>query len=178
MSEPTPLDLRALADVDAPEVVHEALKAFRRRFWTRYLWIALVIALAGVSFISGTKPSDVRERMEASSLRAFPTMTWRIDGSTVALAEISDLDDGTGLRFVILPDPGVEVPGVGIRRSLASFSAGTYDTYLVIPKSSDGRLTFTVGPSGCVPGCSGGQTDTAIDLGTLGVPDQTWRAEG
>jgi hypothetical protein len=72
MSERPPLDLRSLADVDAPEVVHEALKAFRRRFWTRYLWIALVVGLAGMSFISGTKPSDVRERMEASSLRGVP----------------------------------------------------------------------------------------------------------
>jgi hypothetical protein len=178
MSEPAPLDLRALADVDTPEVVREALKAFRRRFWTRYIWIALVVALAGVSFISGTTPSDVRDRMEASSLRAFPTATWRIDGSTVALAEVSDLGDGTGLRFVIVPDPGVEVPGVSVLRSLATFDAGIYDTYLVIPKSSDGRLTFAVGPSGCVPECASGQTETTVDLETLGIPDQTWRAEG
>ena len=178
MSEPRPLDLRALADVDAPEVVHEALKAFRRRFWTRYLWIALVVAFAGVSFISGTKPSDVRERMEASSLRSFPTMSWRIEGSTVALAEVSDLGDGTGLRFIVVPDPGVEVPGVGVSLSLATFSAGTYDTYLVIQKSTDGRLTFAVGPSGCVPECASGQTETTVDLGALGVPDQAWRLEG
>ena len=173
-----PIDLRSLADVDAPEVVHEALKAFRRRFWTRYLWIVLVVAFAGVSFIPATKPSDVRDRMEASSLRAFPSTTWRIEGSTVALAEVSDLGDGTGLRFIVVPDPGVEAPGVGVLRSLASFTEVAYDTYLVIPKSNDGRVTFAVGPSGCVPECADGQVDTMVDLGALGIPDQTWRAEG
>jgi hypothetical protein len=94
------------------------------------------------------------------------------------LAEVSDLGDGTGLRFVVLPDPGVNVPSVGVVRSLASFSDGNYDTYLVIPKSSDGSVTFAVGPDGCVPECASGQTDTMVDLGTLGIPDQTWRAEG
>lgn len=178
MSEQPPVDLRSLANVDAPEVVHEALKAFRRRFWTRYLWIALVVAFTGVSFISATKPSDVRGRMEAASLRAFPTATWRIEGSTVVLAEVSDLGDGTGLRFIVVPDERVEPPGVGVLRSLASFRDGIYDTYLVIPKSSDGQLTFAVGPSGCVPECGTGQTETTVDLGALGIPDQTWRAEG
>jgi hypothetical protein len=172
-----PIDLRSLADVDAPEVVHEALKAFRRRFWTRYLWVVLVVAFAGVSFFSATKPSDVRDRMEASSLRSFPSATWRIEGSTVALAEVSDLGDGTGLRFIVVPDPGVEAPGVGVERSLASFTEVAYDTYLVIPKSNDGRVTFAVGPSGCVPDCADGQIDTTVDLGALGIPDETWRAE-
>lgn len=178
MDEQSPLDLRSLADVDAPEVVHEALKAFRRRFWTRYVWIALLIGFAGVSFISSTKPSDVRDRMQAASLRAFPTARWRIEDSTVALAEVSDLGDGTGVRFIVVPDPGVDVPGVGVPRSLARFSDGDYDTYLVIPRSSDGRLTFAVGPSGCVPECPTGQIETTVDLAALGIPDETWRLEG
>ena len=40
-----PLDLRTLAEVDESDVVKVALKTFRRRILTRYVWITLVIGL-------------------------------------------------------------------------------------------------------------------------------------
>ena len=62
-----PLDLRALADVDEPDVLREALRTFRRRVLTRYVWITVGIGLAIAAAVWGLQPSTLSERMDASS---------------------------------------------------------------------------------------------------------------
>jgi hypothetical protein len=177
MSDETPLDLRALADVDSPEVVREALRTFRRRLWTRYLWIGTAIVLAGTAFVVGSRPSDLREEMEAANTRAFPEQTWRFDEVSVALEEVADLGDTMGLHFVVLPDPGAGNPSVWVRGELASMQTGSYDTYVETSKVDDGLLTTTVGPLWCQPNCARGETVT-LDLRALHVPPSVWKEDG
>ena len=186
MSDETPLDLRSLADVDSPEVAREALRTFRRRLWTRYLWIGLAIALGAVVLFVGSRPSNLREEMEAANVRAFPERVWRVPGATIALEEVADLGDAMGLHFVFLPDPDtpslgfwVEAehvgPGPGLTFPLYGMQWGSFNSYVKMQKGPT-VLRVILGRTGCVPFCDQ-QEVLAIDLRELGMPESVWRAE-
>ena len=187
MSEQAPLDLRGLADVDSPEVVRTALKTFRRRLWTRYVWIGLAIVFAAVAFIWGGQPSDLREEIEASHLRSFPEQVWRVGGASVALEEAADLGDYMGLHFVALPDPGgrsVRLCVVGAEpQSLTTgpggsgaMTWGAYDYYVRLPKSLSSVIEVAVG--GPCPSSQPNPNVITVDLRKLMIPPSIWRAEG
>lgn len=178
MSEQPPLDLRGLADVDSPEVVRAALKTFRRRLWTRYVWVGLAIVFAAAAFVWGGQPSDLREEIEASHLRSLPEQVWRVGGTSVALEEAADLGDYMGLHFVVLPDPGKNAPGIWVNGQVSSMWGYTvFDTYVKVPKDQTGRLEVTLGSASCLPDCPKGET-FVIDLRQLMVTPDVWRAEG
>jgi hypothetical protein len=174
--ERVPLDLRVLADVDSPEVVHEALRRFRRRMLTRYVWVALAIVFAAVALLVGGRPSDLREEMEKAHTRSFPTLVWRIGGRSVALEEVADLGDDMGLHFVVLPDPGKWSSMIWVRGETESMGWGSYDTYVKLPKIVGDTIEVTVGAGGCAP-CPQRSTIT-VDFRELKVPRSVWRNEG
>jgi hypothetical protein len=176
MSEQPPLDLRALAEVDEPEVVREALHRFRRRLWTRYLWIGIAVVAAAVALVVGSRPTNLREEMEAANVRTFPAHTYRFDDVSVALAEVSDLGDTMGLHFVLVPDAGGGNPAVWVEGLLVAMGHGTYDNYIEAAKVTDGRLAMTVGGVWCLPSCKQSYSET-IDLRELGVPPQIWKED-
>jgi len=173
MSDESPLDLRTLADVESPEVVREALRTFRRRLWTRYVWIGLAIVFAGVAFVVGARPSDLREEMEDANLRVFPESVWRLDDASVALVEVADLGDTMGLHFVALPDPGTPDLALTVEGAVDALMPSRYDLYSEVLRSRD--ITVTVGPSRCRPGCEEQET-LVLDLRELGVPENLWRS--
>jgi hypothetical protein len=176
MSDETPLDLRSLADVDSPEVVREALRTFRRRLWTRYLWIALAIVLAAVAIVVGNRPSNLREEVERANVRAFPAeAVWRVGGLSIALVEAADLGDSTGLHFIVLPDRDAS-GSIWVDGSTYAMGWGDYDTYTKIPKEEHGTVEVFVGRSGCLPFCQEQETLT-IDFHKLHLPADIWRAE-
>ncbi len=177
MSDETPLDLRSLADVESPEVVREALRTFRRRLWTRYLWIGLAIVLGAVTLVVGNRPSNLREEMERADVRSAPASpVWHVGGLSIALAEVADLGDSTGLHFVVLPDAGSNA-SIWVGGSTYAMAWGDYDTYAKVPKGTNGTIEVTVGPSGCVPTCPK-QESFAINLRKLRIPANVWREEG
>jgi len=173
MSDESPLDLRTLADVESPEVVREALRTFRRRLWTRYVWIGLAIILAGLAFVVGSRPADLHEDMERANLRAFPETVWRVGDASVALVEVADLGDTMGVHFVALPDPGTFGLSVWVDGAIDALTVAYYDFYSEVPKSRD--VTITVGPERCNPGCEDRET-LVLDLRELGVPQNFWRS--
>lgn len=176
MSDQVPLDLRSLAEVDEPEVIRAALRRFRRRLWTRYLWVGLAIIGAVIALVVGARPSGLREEMEAADVRAFPATTYRFEDVSVALTEVSDLGDTMGLHFVVVPDVGGANPAVAVEGVLLATGHGSHDNYIEAEKVSDGLLTMTVGGVWCVPNCKQGYEET-IDLRELGVPPQVWREQ-
>jgi len=172
MSNQAPLDLRILADVESPEVVREALRAFRRRLWTRYVWIGLAIVLAALAFVAGNRPSDLHEEMERANVRSFPEAVWRVGDASVSLVEVADLGDTMGLHFVALPDPGTPALSVWVDGAVGGVTIAYYDFYSEVPKSRD--VTITVGPERCNPGCEDRET-LIVDLRELDVPEDIWR---
>jgi hypothetical protein len=175
VSERPPLDLRALGDVDEPDVVRAALRSFRRRLWTRYLWIGLAIILGSVAWVVGNRPSNLKEEVEAADTITYPAdAVWRIEGSSIALEEVADLGGTMGIHFVVIPDPGTVAPTLWVEGETHSMGWNTYDTYVEAAKTTDPVLTLTYG-KGCVPSCERQQT-LEIDLQRLHVPATTWRA--
>ncbi len=175
--EQIPLDLRALADIDSPEVVRVALRTFRRRMLTRYVWVALAIVFAALALIASGRPSDLREEIEQAHTRSYPANSvWRVSDASIALAEVADLGDAVGLHFVLLPDPGKGSPGIWVHGEIASMKSGSYDTYLKLPKISGDTLEVTIGPERCLPNCSQQSTITIV-FRQLMVPRNVWRSE-
>lgn len=176
MADEQPLDLRALGEVDSPEVVREALRRFRRRLWTRYVWIGLAIVLGAVALLVGSRPSNLREEMEAANVRVFPqSPVWYASDLTFALAEVADLGDSFGLHFVVLRDPETS-SWLWVNGATYSMGFGEYDQYVEVPKGTDGTIVVIVGRSGCLPRCAK-QDEVTIDLAELGVPANVWKEE-
>jgi hypothetical protein len=176
MTDQPPLDLRSLGEVDEPEVVRAALRTFRRRLWTRYVWIGLAIVVAAVTLVVGGRPSNLKEEVEAANTITYPgDAVWRVGGSSVALEEVADLGETMGLHFVVVPDPGEAPPTLWVEGMTHSMGWNTYDTYVEASKTDDPRLTVTYGRA-CVPLCETQQSFT-IDLRELDVPLSIWGGE-
>jgi hypothetical protein len=172
------LDLHELSEVDSPEVVSAALASFRRRMWTRYLWVLAVAAAVGVLAWQVTHPDDLRQRIE----RADGTATNDVyaGGSTrIGIAEVADLGETVGLHLVVLPEPGSDLDteqGSGSRLrvdgTVQQERTGAFDRWFEIEPPADGVVRVDVLGPGC-PSPGGCPID--IDLRGLGVPASTWR---
>jgi hypothetical protein len=174
MSDERPLDLRALADVESPEVVHEALARFRRRALTRYVWIALLAVLVPLGLWAHGRPSDLKEEIDAAGRVSMPGHVWRLDGVSVALDEVADLGDSVGIHLIVIPDDR-GVPGaIAISRATETMPSGDFDTYARLPKGTVGTFTVTIGRAACVPHCDREQR-LVIDLSSLPIPADIWR---
>jgi hypothetical protein len=175
------LDLRDLSQVDSPEVVSAALAEFRRRMWTRYLWVVAVVAAVGVLAWQMTHPDDLRQRIE----RAEETSTNDVyagGSARIGIDKVADLGETVGLHLLVLPepgsDPGVEpgsgLPGPWLRvdGTVEEERTGGFDRWFEIEPPADGIVRLEVGGPGCraPAGCP-----IEIDLRELGVPASTWR---
>lgn len=176
MADQAPLDLRALADVEEPEVVHEALRRFRRRVWTRYVWVGLAIVFAVIALIVADQPRDLRDEVEAADARTYPNdAVWRVNETTIALDQVVDLGDAYAMRFFVIPDRDAS-RSVSVTGAIAMMGVDTYEAYAKLPKRGDGTFTMVVGPTRCLPRCPE-QEQLTISLRDLGVPASFWRLQ-
>jgi hypothetical protein len=171
------LDLRALGDVESPEVVGAALSEFRRRILTRSLWVFAAIVAAGLVVYQLTRPDTLRDEIERAD-RTIVAATAEAGDMRLGLDLVSDLGDTFGLHLVVLPAPGTDLqkatrwPNVRVKAKpqLRSESWGPFDRYLEVPAGPGGQpVTVSVIVVG--PGCAGPQgCDVRFDLDRLGVP--------
>jgi hypothetical protein len=180
MSERPPLDLRSLADVDSPDVVREALKTFRRRLVTRYVWMALLIVTLVAGAVWANTPTDLVEAVGKSDLVVGPRdAIWDVEGVRVSLLVVAELGDTVGLHFVALPPAGVPAAGVGLTvdPSLRGEGFSNWESYVEVPRSDDGR--FAVHVHLICGGCprEAGSNVFIVDLGALHVPENIWKEQ-
>ena len=168
MSDRQPLDLRALGDVDSPEVVHAALSAFRRRIFTRYVWILLVAVLLVAGVIWGRTPTTLPNRVDQARTFSQPGVTWRMPNATIGLERVSDLGDTLGLKFEVVPDPGAAPPTISSPTSVNDEAVGFWTRYIEVPNPASGVVTVTV---------EQGKSTQKItfDLAKIYVPDSYWK---
>jgi hypothetical protein len=134
-----PLDLRALAEVDEPDVVRDALRTFRRRVLTRYVWATVAIVLVGGAFLWAVRPHTLAERVATASPRFAPQMIWRVGSTSVGLADVVRLRDGVGMRFVVI-EPNDEARNcLAMPAGIASeFPVDGFDAYFEVPRTDAG----------------------------------------
>jgi len=140
MSDQPPLDLRALADVDAPDVVHEALRRFRRKILVRSVWVVFA-ALAVVAIVWVRTPTTLAERVDQASRAIEAHPVWHAHGATVALDRVARLgDDRLGFHFVVIGK------GVTLRMSgqVATEDVGWANQYVEIRRPTQGYPTLTI----------------------------------
>jgi hypothetical protein len=182
MNEPQPLDLRSLAEVDDPEVVRAALKAFRRRIWTRYLWILGVVAILIAAVISLTRPHDLADRIQRGTTIAYPGngAVYAVGRSRIALTEVADLGATTGIEFTVVGPPSgpsaIPPPPYAVRVAGSLHTEqGQTQTWVEVPKTPSGvlhvRLTHQ-GPCTKADPCAATVT---VDLARLNLPATVWR---
>jgi hypothetical protein len=169
MSEREPLDLRALGDVDSPEVVREALAKFRRRIVTRYVWLVVLAGLLVAGVIWGRTPTDLVGRVDRAGTATIPTRTWRLQDSTLGIDRVVDLGDTIGLRLEVLPDPSARGSlNVSATGEVGAEGLGRWTRYLEVTPPPDGIVMLTVR--------QGRLTEhVAVDLRSLGVSSSYWK---
>ncbi len=165
MSDEAPLDLRVLADVDSPEIVRAALRRFRRRALTRYIWVGVGVAVFVAAVLWGRTPTTLAERVDRASSKAFPETVWRVRGVSVALEMAADLGDTVGLHLVVLPDDPSSPPRIAVSGQVASMGFGAWDEYLEVAAGSVPTLTIRV---------NGNELRVPLDE-RAGIPDVFWR---
>ena len=186
MNDETPLDLRSLGDVASPDVVRAALRDFRRRALRRYVWIAVVIALAVLATIVFPPQQGLDDRIEAAD-GAPVGYSFDVGDSAWTLVRVADLGDTLGLQFVVRrppPDPAgpswwVQLQGQRSVLGTSENGSRTSDmSWLEIDKPADGLIVGSGWyDSGCKPpdGAHTCQSETErvgpvrIDLAELGV---------
>jgi len=169
-----PLDLRSLADVETPEVLGAALKAFRRRVLRRNIWILLAIAALIAVFIWSLQPHDLQERIESANTGVTPDgAVWKVGEVSVALDDVVPLSDSTmGLHLVVIPASGITSPS-----SVASMvSDDGYGWWLEVMRGREVKLSVSPNCFGS-PRCKSAGSFT-VDLGPrpegLGIPEDIW----
>lgn len=174
-----PLDLRALANVDEPDVLREALRTFRRRVLTRYVWITVGIGLAIAAAVWGLQPSTLSERMDASSPTYQAQAIWHPDGASVGLARVVDLGDTIGMHFIVLPrDPSgfwdLEVSGTLDSEVPSQDAEAPFEDYtelVEVERTSDGQYSVKASFD------FGHPAEFTIDLSDpeYGLPPSLWK---
>jgi len=168
MSEP--IDLRSLADVDEPDVVREALRTFRRRFVTRYVWVALAAVLAVAAIWWAVQPNSLAERIDTATPRDVPGLSWHTHGVDVALAEVVRLRDGVGFRFVVIARSDEAQFCISMPESTdREFPPDGFDAYFELPRSASGVYQTTIG-------CNATRIEPLrIDLQSMHVDENIWK---
>ena len=173
------LDLRSLGEVDSPEVVGAALSQFRRRLWTRSLWIVAALAAVGLVWAQVGRPDDLRERIErAEGTLTLTNAVYEAGASRIGLDRVADLGDTVGLHLVALPEPragygsGPRGPELQVEAVVQGERLDAFDHWYEIQPPDDGIVGVRVIGLGC-PAPKGCRIE--IDLRALGVPATTWR---
>lgn len=188
MSEEYPLDLRGLAEVDAPEVVRGALRRFRRRL----LGTGAVVLLAALSLVGGILWAVALNRTLAEQIDeapgAFVGAVYERDGITTVLKRAARLDDGLGLSLLLAAPDSRATDNFfyridGLRNFDEAGGTSAQEFYLLVPPPEDGRVEVSLRlQRDCNPPGKGfcraesrRVTDFTVDLIRLGVPEDIWR---
>ena len=167
-----PIDLRSLADVDAPEVVREALRAFRRRFVTRYLWVALAGILALAAIWWAVQPNSLAERIDAATPYDHPGLSWHMLGVDIGLSDVVRLRDGVGFRFVVIARDPSDEARFCISMPFSTdheFPPDAFDAYFELPRSATGVYQANIGCNSRLV------RPIEIDLQSMHVDDSIWK---
>jgi hypothetical protein len=157
VGDETPLDLRALADVDEPDVVRDALRRFRRRILTRYVWIAAAAAVAIVAVSWGRAPTSLSQRVDEARRQIIAHPVWHANGATIALDRVADLGEGRlGFHFVVIGSAArLQMTG-----QVGTEAVGSFDQYIEIERTETyptlvvdyrGRTSISLAPGSGVP---------------------------
>jgi hypothetical protein len=178
-----PLDLRALGEVESPEVVSDALRRFRRRTLIRTLWVVPVIAIVvGLRVAGPWKPTLADRIHDAGGVQVGAV--YEAGEATVILERVADLGKTAGLAFVVADPAASNFDAVSLQ-SNAPLSEVRFDGEgrstvvdfgMRVPAS--GRMTFTVVRSVCPPQgglCPQNELGSfVVDLSALRVPRSLW----
>lgn len=164
--------------VDEPDVVKTALKTFRRRILTRYVWITLVIGLVLAAVVWGLQPTTLEQRVRSATPVEEPQQVWYVVGLGVGLVRIAKLDDNIGMQFVVLPNATGQTPG-GFELSVAGSSETElapdgFNAYVEVPPTADGRYTVTVQKASR----GAPMASFVVSLSDLHVSPDIWKGEG
>jgi hypothetical protein len=164
MSDQPPLDLRALADVDAPEVIHEALRRFRRKILARSVWVVVLAGVAVVVVVWVRTPTTLAERVDQASRTIEAHPVWHAHGATVALDRVASLGDGRlGFHFVVI---GKGLVTLRMSGQVATENVGWWNKYVEIERPVHGYPTLTI---------VGGEGRSSFSLGPgSGVTQAVW----
>ena len=183
------LDLRALADVEAPHVVQGALRRFRRKIFTT----GALVLIAAASLVGGilwaTVLSQTLPERIADGIGADVGAVYAADDVTVILQRVTALEEGLGLHFLIAaPEapPGTThfLRAPDIRTFDDRGGAKVQQVFLTIAAPDDGRISMRLlRDEGCHPPPGGGfcRSDPepvstfVVDLSDLNVPRGIWR---
>jgi hypothetical protein len=172
-----PLDLRSLAEVDEPDVVKAALRTFRRRILTRYVWITLVIGLVLAAVLWGLQPTTLEQRVQSATRVDEPQYVWHVASLGIGLVRVAKLGDDVGMQFVVVPRgsgqaaDGFELSVTGsIETELASDG---FMAYVEVPRTADGQYTVTVQQNSF----RAPRKSFVVSLPDLGVDQGTWKEE-
>jgi hypothetical protein len=173
-----PLDLRSLAEVDEPDVVKVALKTFRRRLLTRYVWITLVIGLVVAAVVWGLQPTTLEQRLQSSIPVDEPQYVWHAVGLGIGLVRVAKLGDDVGMQFVVVPAAGGQTAD-GFELSVAGsleteLSSDGFMAFVEVPRTTDGRYTVTMQEDS-----RGAPSESiVVSLSDLGVDPGIWKEQG
>jgi hypothetical protein len=176
-----PLDLRTLAEVDEPDVVKVALKTFRRRILTRYVWITLVIGLVLAAVFWGLQPTTLEQRVQSATPVDEPQYVWRVVGLGVGWFTLAKLGDDVGMQFVVVPNAKGQAAGefqaAGGRETPRSRSAPAECS------TSASARTHRRSIAGATPARSPSsrgapRASFVVSMSDLGVYPGIWKEEG
>jgi hypothetical protein len=179
-----PLDLRALGEVESPEVVRQALRRFRRRALVRGLVVVAVVAIL-VGLRIGPLRTSVADRYRQSAGVSVGAV-YRAGEATVVLEKVADLGTTTtGLQLVVA-DPtlpkfdSVSVESAAPLKAVQFEGDGRAQTfYLELEVPASGRIPLKVVRAVCPQ--AGGLCaqrplgSFVVDLRTLGLPESVWK---
>jgi hypothetical protein len=173
-----PLDLRSLAQVDEPDVVRDALKTFRRRVLTRYIWISLAVGLVVAAVVWGLQPTTLEQRVQTATPVDEPQYVWHEAGLGIGLVRVAKLGDDVGMQFVVIPNAGGQAAD-GFDLSVAGsietqLTSDGFNAYVDVPRTTDGRYVVTVqSKTFRAP-----RVSFAVSLSDLHVYPGIWKEEG
>lgn len=170
MNERPPIDLRSLADVDSPEVVHEALRTFRRRTLVRFVWLVMAAGIGAIAVWWGNTPTTLAERVDSASTAIEAHPSWHVPGGAIGLDRVALLDDGRlGFHLVVIRTGRYAVE-LRISGQVASEEVGWLDRYVEIERPTTGYPTLTITVRG---------RRWPISLGPgSGVTEEVWSMQG
>lgn len=164
------LDLHALGDVDSPDVVRGALREFRRRVLTRYVWIGLVIAVVGVAAFLYPPERSLVDRIDTADESALVGYSVDVGDATWTLLRVADLGDTLGLEWIVWPLGArgrLSFPTVSFAGVRSGVGLGELVPFeIATPRS--GIVQGTAHEPASKP------RSFSLDLGSLGVPERFW----
>ena len=171
MSDERPLDLRSLADVESPDAIRSALREFRRRALTKYVWVAVGIAALTVAAFLYPPERSLVDRIETAEDRVLVGYSVEVGNGTWTLLRVADLGDSLGLEWLVWPAGArgrLSFPTVAFAGVSGDGGEGTLVPFEVEPPA-DGTLEGTSRTRGSGP------EPFVLDLSALGVPERYWR---